>query len=343
MNTSIYVLTHKKFEVPFDKTYVPLQVGSASHDSLGYLTDDTGDNISVKNCYYSELTGVYWVWKNVTDKDIVGVCHYRRFLINDKDLVLTKSEIENLLSDYQILTSMSLDLNFSYYYGFGKNHAPEDLDITMEVIGELYPDFLPVFDKLVHENHTYFGNIMYCKKELFDEYCSFLFPIFERMHSRMDLDKYDDYHKRLYGFISEFILFAWCKYKGLKVKECKVGFIGEKAETVETKRTIDQYLKAHDVQGAKNYFLEVRKTRPDVLMEASDITRELRLCLQIISTCEFEQKTYGKIIAPIDLPFDEMISWVRALNKNVMSGHVQAGKNVSPVAIDIAKKLYCEV
>ena len=124
MNTSIYVLTHKKFDVPYDKTYLPLQVGSASHDHLGYLTDDSGDNISALNCYYSELTGVYWVWKNVKDKDIVGVCHYRRFLLNDQDLVLTKNEIEKLLSDYQILTSMSLDLNFSYYYGFGKNHAP---------------------------------------------------------------------------------------------------------------------------------------------------------------------------------------------------------------------------
>ena len=58
-------------------------VGHATHEDAGYLADDTGDNISAKNCYYSELTGLYWVWKNVKDPDYVGVCHYRRYLLND--------------------------------------------------------------------------------------------------------------------------------------------------------------------------------------------------------------------------------------------------------------------
>lgn len=166
MKTTIYTLTHKIFDLPTDKTYQPLQVGAACHDDLGYLRDDTGENISSLNCYYSELTGLYWVWKNVTDMDIVGVCHYRRFLLNEKEYVLTKHEIENLLTEYDILTSMSLDLNFSYYYGFGENHCPTDLDDTIKVLRMLYPDFALLFEKRVHENHTYFGNIMYCKKEL---------------------------------------------------------------------------------------------------------------------------------------------------------------------------------
>ncbi len=333
-------MTHKKFDIPSDSTYVPLQVGASTHYNLGYLTDDNGDNISDLNCYYSELTGVYWVWKNVHDADLVGVCHYRRFLLNEAELVFTKSEIEQLLTSYDILTSKSLELNFSYYYGFGHNHAMDDLDNTMEVIGELYPDFLPLFEKRVHENHTYFGNIMYCKKDLFDEYCSFLFPIFFELHKRINLDSYDDYHKRLYGFISEFILFVWCEYKGLKVKECKVGFIGEKTETRETKLQIDKYLKKHDIKSAKNYFLNVRQKRPDILMEASDITGELHLCLEIISICEFELLKIGEIMAPIDYPFDEMIAWVRRLNRAASKNEPFSEEYSSEIAYDIAKKLY---
>jgi len=339
MNTTIYTLTHKKFDVPPDKTYQPLQVGAAAHDDLGYLRDDTGDNISALNCYYSELTGVYWVWKNVKDTDIVGVCHYRRFLLNDQELILTKREIESLLGEYDILTSKALDLNFSYYYGFGENHCPTDIDDTIDVIRKLYPDFSVLFEERVHENHTYFGNIMYCKKEIFDDYCAFLFPIFEELHKIIDLDSYDEYHRRLFGFISEFLLFVWCEYKNLKVKECKVGIIGEKKETRETKEKIYEFLNKKDVQGAKAYFLSVRKNRPDILMEASDITGELHLCLEIISICEYEELKLGKIITPLELSYHELISWVNQLNKDVISGHAKEKANTSGVAIDIAKTL----
>ena len=47
---------------------------------------------------------------------------------------------------------------------------------------------------------------------------------------------------------------------------------------------------------AGKYFLECYKKRPDVLMEASDVTGELRLCMQIISTCSFEDEQYGQCI-----------------------------------------------
>ena len=65
MDLTIYTLTHKHFTKPDDNMYVPLQVGTAINSPLGYLRDDTGDNISALNGYYSELTGLYWIWKNV--------------------------------------------------------------------------------------------------------------------------------------------------------------------------------------------------------------------------------------------------------------------------------------
>ena len=66
MKIRIYVMTHKKFEMPQSPLFRPLHVGRACGENLGYPGDDTGENISDKNCYYSELTGLYWVWKTVT-------------------------------------------------------------------------------------------------------------------------------------------------------------------------------------------------------------------------------------------------------------------------------------
>ena len=315
MHIQIFTMTHKPFSVPSDPMYVPLQVGRALHDDLGYIGDDTGDNISALNGYYSELTGVYWVWKNVTDADYVGICHYRRYLLNDAGFVFTQGELQSLLQDYDILTSKRLTLNFSYAYGFGENHSPEDLAVASDVIAELYPDFYPLYARRLQENHTYFGNMMLCSKVLFDEYCAFLFPIFRAMHPRLTWDDYDDYHKRLYGFISEFLLMVWCEYRHLRVKECKVGLIGEKKETKETIDRLLNYLHKKDISGAKAYFLSVKEKRPDILMEASDIDGRLHLCLQIISTCEYELAAQNRIQLPLKQSSKSLFASFSQLNR----------------------------
>ena len=60
MNKSkIIVCAHKKDFVMNNELYMPLQVGkSVSKIDLGFLGDDTGDNISAKNPYFCELTGL---------------------------------------------------------------------------------------------------------------------------------------------------------------------------------------------------------------------------------------------------------------------------------------------
>ena len=85
MSMRIYTMTHKKFTPLSDKLYVPLHVGRACGEDFGYQGDDTGEQISALNCYYSELTGFYWIWKNCHDVDYVGPCHYRRYMINEKE------------------------------------------------------------------------------------------------------------------------------------------------------------------------------------------------------------------------------------------------------------------
>lgn len=77
--TKIIVSYHQPEKVFRNEVFMPIQVGKeASKYDLGFPGDNTGENISEKNIFYCELTGVYWAWKNLKDADYIGLCHYRR-------------------------------------------------------------------------------------------------------------------------------------------------------------------------------------------------------------------------------------------------------------------------
>lgn len=316
MSVKIFAMTHKRFEVPDNPMYVPLHVGHVSaKEDFGYQGDDTGDNISHLNCYYAELSGVYWVWKNFNEADYVGICHYRRFLTNESGYVFSDKDYEEIFKKYDIITTKQLELPNSYHYGFGAHHKISTLDETGQIIKELYPEYYDTFIKLVNENKTYFGNIMVSKKELFDEYAKWLFDIFFELQKRIDLTFEDDYHKRVFGFISEFLLLVWVTVRKLKALECRVAIISEKMETREVKEKMADFFTNKDIKGAKDYFEQALKNRPDLLMEASDITGECKLCLQAVSTANLELLQYGRSFVERINTYKSIIEYFRALNK----------------------------
>ena len=79
MKIKVIIAAHKQYLMPDKDCYLPVQVGSALHKAVGYTPDNTGDNISEKNPYYCELTGLYWAWKNLP-ADVIGLVHYRRYM-----------------------------------------------------------------------------------------------------------------------------------------------------------------------------------------------------------------------------------------------------------------------
>lgn len=324
MNIKIFVMTHKLFEQPKDTLYVPLQVGHALRGTLheSYLRDDEGeDNISEQNPCFSELTGMYWIWKQCRDTDYVGVCHYRRFPVmkeGGRERLMTEGDCERILKEYDLITTEKLTLHSNYYEGFAVDHNLYDLQVTEQVVREKYPDYSDCFERLVHSNQVYFGNICVMPKGLYDEYCDWLFTILFEVQRRIDVTGYDGYRKRVFGFLSEFLQMVWIQVNGLRPYECRIAIIGEKFETGEVKRRLAGFFERRDVQGAKEYFLECFEKRPDILMEASDITGELRICMQIISTCEFELSSLGSCILDRESDMRRLIMLFKELNGAVI-------------------------
>lgn len=214
----IFIAAHKKFNPPVSDIYVPLHVGAEGKQDLGYLKDNTGDNISSKNPYYCELTGVYWIWKNVKE-DVVGLVHYRRYfykhyLTSKVDEILTKQDIAELLLDNDVLVAQRGYTWFSNVTdAYNKHHLEgiSDLELVEKAIQELYPDYLDAYHKIFKGNHYCQFNMWISKKEIFDEYSEWLFDVlgYVENHLEIPLSKRDTYNARVFGFLSERLMNVW--------------------------------------------------------------------------------------------------------------------------------------
>lgn len=243
------VAVHKKYWMPKDDIYIPLHVGRDGKADLGYIGDNSGENISAKNANYCELTGLYWAWKNLKC-DYIGLCHYRRYFAGKnihtnnaekkKALILHRKDYEKLLQEYDVI----LPVKRNYYIETVRSqyehaHNKRDLDEAEKIIKELYPEYSEAFTKVMSRTKLYILNMFVMKKTLFDEYCSWLFNILFELEKRIDINSYNQYEARVFGFISERLFNVWLEKQQLKVKEVPVVFL-EKQDWV---KKIAEFLK----------------------------------------------------------------------------------------------------
>ena len=249
MDIKILVATHKKYWMPVDNVYLPIHVGREGKADLGYVGDNTGDNISAKNANYCELTGLYWAWKNLKC-DYVGLCHYRRHFTSEnihtdnvekkKAVILNRKDYEKLLQEYDVI----LPVKRNYYIETVRSqyehaHNKRDLDEAEKIVSELYPEYSEAFAKVMSRTRLYILNMFVMKKTLFDEYCRWLFSILFELEKRIDISSYNEYEARVFGFISERLFNVWLEKQQLKVKEVLIVNL----EKVNWVRKIYKFLK----------------------------------------------------------------------------------------------------
>ncbi|MDY4279998.1 MAG: DUF4422 domain-containing protein [[Pasteurella] mairii] len=238
MKIKIIIATHKETILPKNnKVYIPLHVGSMGKERIdGYYRDDIGDNISYKNPYYCELTGLYWAWKNL-DCDYLGLVHYRRYFSNlksnkkEKDidlLILSEENIRLLLNFNDVIVPKKRNYYIETLYSHYKNtFNKEHLDLSREILLEIFPEYIPDFDKVMKKRSGYMFNMFIMNKILSDQYCEWLFSILDRLYERIDLTGYTDFEARLFGRVSEILFNVWLEHHCLKVKSVPFIYIGK--------------------------------------------------------------------------------------------------------------------
>lgn len=234
MDTRIYIMAHKEFDVPQMNGYIPLHVGKAGKQEIGYIGDDTGDSISDKNESFCELTGLYWMWKNVSC-DVAGLCHYRRYFVQEgmesanvplEQKLLDTDYIEKCLQEYDVIVPDSISVpEGSVWNHYTDHHYIADWLECAKVILKKYPQYYKAFVWHQNSNLISLGNMVIARKELLDEYCKWLFDILFEVEKKIDVSSYDTYQKRVFGFLSERLFRVWLMNQPLRVKELPIVFL----------------------------------------------------------------------------------------------------------------------
>ena len=226
---TVLVITHKDYEFPHSACYRPLFVGGKIASGLkneDFYQDNLGVNIAEKNSSFCELTGLYWAWKNgvFENNQYVGLVHYRRYFVGKtlylkKKQIASESELLSILDKYDVILPRKRDYFIeSIYSHYQHAHHIKDLDLTRAVITELQPEYLKSFDTVMQGRKLHLYNMFVMPSEKASEYCRWLFSILFELEKRVDVTHYDNYQKRVFGFIAERLFNVWVLHNQLNVK-----------------------------------------------------------------------------------------------------------------------------
>lgn len=225
-NIKIIVACHKQYSnIPSDNIYLPIHVGKALHPevNLGFKGDNNGDNISDKNDAYSEVTAIYWAWKNLKNVDYIGLCHYRRYF----GLNITNDNIGTLMNGYD---AIFLDYKILPYSGATELNlllTMEEFLIMEDSIIELYPEYRNSVYEYYHRKNVFSQNNMFIMRwHDFDNYCQFLFPLVKYIESRTGRYPYARLRRNI-AYIAEGLQGLYAYHNNLKIRfvdKREVGF-----------------------------------------------------------------------------------------------------------------------
>lgn len=286
----ILVVNHKSAAVPSNPLLKPIQVGAADASQklqgMAYY-DNSGENISELNATYCELTAIYWAWKNL-QADYYGLFHYRRYLSFAPDTKenpypgkaypsvwsaieeahLNEVDMRSVIEQYDLIIPRKDDArdttgNPSIYEQYKQEHYIKDLDHCIDYIQKNHKTVAPFLDAL-HNSDAYFCNMFVMKKELFQEYCEFMFDVLGDFEKNVDISSYNTQQHRVAGFLAERLTNVFLHYvieKGeYKVKELQMLYFENTDIEVEVKPLSKDKDAVAIVLAADNFYVPYMST-----------------------------------------------------------------------------------
>lgn len=186
---------------------IPIQVGAAITDErIASLTDYTGENISSRNKRYSEMTAFYWMWKNDTTPDYLGLCHYRRLWV-DLDRIIGKLQT----TDVDAVLPLPTLCEHSVHGDYLLKHIPTVWKPMMKVMKRRSPVYYEAAQEIFKGKIFYASNMCILRREVLDDLCEWMFPIVMEVEEIVG-DIEDPYYNRYAGFCTERLITLYFLY-----------------------------------------------------------------------------------------------------------------------------------
>lgn len=180
---------------------IPIQVGAElTNRNICKVKDNIGENISERNRNYSECTALYWMWKNASKVDYIGLCHYRRHFD------LEENGIRKIAaSDLDVLVTAPTFVNETIGSFFSILTPKVDLQMMLKAIAKSCPEYIAIAEEFLASRFFPPCNLFIMKYDLFQEYAKFVFSVtfeIERLYDELGFFRGDRYM----GFIVECLM-----------------------------------------------------------------------------------------------------------------------------------------
>lgn len=183
----------------------------ADKNGIQTLKDNLKINISDKNDYWGELTGHYWIWKNLLPRinnEYIGFGHYNKFLdfnlsqiptapfqsifVADFKNIFDKYTLETILptiENYDIVLPYKLRLDKTVYEQYIQTYPKKEFDLAIEILDELYPEYKDAAKKVLESNEMYTSLIFIMKKDLVNQYMEWIFNILNTLEGKTGAER----------------------------------------------------------------------------------------------------------------------------------------------------------
>lgn len=185
----------------------PIHAGAAkSAVRVADLADNKGTGISERNGNYSELTVLYWMWKNklicngTEDGETgqyYGLAQYRRFFdFEGEDLLRLVDNDVDVVLPYPMPYEPNIHAHHERYL--------QDVDwkALLAALSEFSPDYAAAFSEILEQKYLYNYNVILAKKKVLRDYCEWLFPILMRTEE-LSVPKGSERSDRYIGYMGE--------------------------------------------------------------------------------------------------------------------------------------------